>query len=145
MHLIPLVKRSELWRQPNGLAKNYFDNMVDRLFSGEGVDWSGSYRTHMYEGKDNLYLEVDLPGFKRDGIEMTLEKDVLSIAAKREHGAYPDDVPAPEDDQAWQYARQFRIPVPVDESRINAKLDNGVLFVTMPKREEVKPKSIPIE
>ena len=91
-------------------------------------------------------MEIDLPGFTRDDIEVTMEKGVLSISAKREQQSLPEDVDLDvEQLPSWHFARRFKIPMPIEESKICAKLSDGVLLVTMPKREEMKPKSIPIE
>ena len=81
------------------------------------------------ESDDNLILEIDLPGVKKEDITIKIHKDVFSVEAKRKQK---------------MFYRNFYMPKNVDTTKILAEYNDGILSVTMPKQEELKPKLIKI-
>lgn len=98
------------------------------------------------EDEKNFYVETDLPGFSKDQISINVEKDLLSISAK---------VEKEEEDKNKKYHKKERIsrsctrsislPDNVDVSNISAKYENGVLQLTLPKKEPDKTEKIEIK
>lgn len=95
---------------------------------------------------DRFRVRVDLPGVKKDDIEITLHGDTLTIKGekKRESETKEDDVYRAERTYGG-FTRSMTLPAAVDASRIEASYKDGVLEVVIPKSEEAKPKQIKIQ
>jgi len=102
-------------------------------------------RADIYETKDGLTLVMDVPGADKESVEITLEKNVLTI------NAFPAGVKVENHTLAYgeyvecDYQRSFALSEEIDRSRIEASVKNGVLTLTMPKAAEVKPKKIAVK
>lgn len=92
----------------------------------------GSYR---YEEKEAYRLRLDLPGFTREEISLSLEKDTLSISAKTER----------EDAFNSKFQRTYQLPENINPEGITAKLEHGVLDLTFKKSPPQKNKTHTIE
>jgi len=103
----------------------------------------------IYETADkDVVLKMDLPDVKREDIKVTFENNVLSIEGQRELATA-----AEQRDQTrfqrierahGQFRRSFALPATVDAGRVDANYQDGVLTVTLPRREESRPKQIQI-
>jgi len=97
----------------------------------------------IYENKDEYVLEADMPGVIKEGLELILDGQVLSIIGHR----HPEVVQGNllyRESQPYDFRRVFELDPAVDTGKINAKMDNGILVVRMPKAEKVKPRKITI-
>jgi HSP20 family protein len=97
----------------------------------------------VYENLDELLLLVDVPGATNDGIDVQLDKGQLTILAKRR-----EDVPGSllaAEYRAYDYLRVFSVPQGIDPSKIDAQLSGGVLRLSLPKSESVKPRRIEVK
>jgi HSP20 family protein len=99
----------------------------------------------VYEDKDNLLVRAELPGMKKEEIEISLHEGVLTLsgerkAEKKEEGAetYRSER------QLGRFQRSISLPCAVVADKIKATYHDGVLAVSLPKAEEAKPKQIPI-
>lgn len=97
------------------------------------------------EDVDHLYLEAELPGFKKEDIDITLEKQVLTITAENKASTEEKkgDYLLRERHQT-SVSRSFKLPPTIDEGKVDAKLVDGVLHLTLNKREESKPRKISV-
>jgi len=99
---------------------------------------------NIYETKDGYLLEAEMPGVSKEGLEITLEGTELTLTGRR------SDQPPREADilfaetRPLNYRRVFELDPTVDTAKINAKMEQGVLTLTLPKAERVKPKKITI-
>lgn len=97
------------------------------------------------EDQDKFVLHADLPGVKREDIDVTMEEGVLSIRGERrlqearEEGEYKRIERA-----HGTFYRRFSLPDTADPDKISARCNEGVLEVEIPKRETVKPRRIEI-
>jgi HSP20 family protein len=98
---------------------------------------------NIFETKDNYVLEAEMPGVTKDGVEITVEGNELVIIGKRNGDAAPGELYYRES-RPWDYRRVFELDPTIDTSKINAKVEQGVLTLTLPKAEEVKPKRIAV-
>jgi HSP20 family protein len=89
------------------------------------------------EDKDSFHLRVELPGLKREDLKLSVADQVLTIKGQKK--SWKD-----ENAQAGSVERSVSLPDQVDAGKIEAKYEDGVLYVTLPKREEVKPREIEI-
>jgi len=102
-------------------------------------------RVDVYESADAYVVTADVPGVAEDGLEITVEKDRLTIdgrVAPVERNGYRLRVA---EYPSGDYHRTFTLPQTVDRDRIAASLKNGVLRVTLPKSEAVKPRRIAVQ
>ncbi len=98
------------------------------------------------ETKDNYVIAAELPGLTKDDIKVTYDAGVLSIQGERKQEKE-------EKDKTWHriergyglFERSFRLPMTVEAEKINAEFKDGVLTLTLPKLEAVKPKQIAIK
>lgn len=137
---------------PFEMAQRDFDHLLGRLFNGSPTAQEGGrlapYGVDVREDKDHLYVEAELPGFKKDDVEITLENQTLTIAAERREEAKQGEEKQGElllhERRYRRFLRSFTLPPTVDEQTVNAKLAEGVLTVTLNKREETKPRRIAV-
>ena len=127
-----------------------------RLFSVDPFEmvsreFAPVYGVDVREDADKLYVQAEMPGFRKDEIEIVLDESVLTIAAK--HAEVPADSgintgePAKwllRERHAREYKRAFRLPTSANGASVDAVLQDGVLHVTLTKREETKPRKIAV-
>lgn len=100
----------------------------------------------IYEDKDNIYVESDLPGFEQKDINISLKGNTLTISAQR-------DEKREEKKKDYYHCERFQgkfyreldLPTTVETDKIKANYKNGVLKITLPKKEEEKEKEIKID
>ena len=105
------------------------------------------YAVDVREDNDHIYVEAELPGFKKDEVDVTLENQILTISAERREGGSTDPKSGEHllhERRYTRFLRSFTLPPTVDEQTVNAKLADGVLTVTLNKREESKPRKIAV-
>ena len=123
--------------------------MFDNFFEGTaGSNTSGGIwfpATDIHETKDDFIVSIELPGMKREDIKVTVQNDILTIRGERKQEREQKDTSYHRVERAYGFfSRSFTLPSAVKEGQINATYQDGVLRVTLPKAEEVKPKEIPI-
>lgn len=134
---------------PNGLVavQDEFDRLFDRFFTGDQAPRSGWLaRLDWWEDDHAYHLEFEAPGVKKDEIEITFEKGVLKVTAKREQS---------EEEKGRSYLhrerragvaeRRISLPDTANPDTIDAQLNAGVLHVTVGKKEELHPKRIAVK
>jgi HSP20 family protein len=123
-----------------------FDTVLNRLFNPESRTALAPYPVDVREDAQQLIVEAELPGFKKEEIEITSENQTLTISANR--AAVERKDPSGyllNERQFTRFLRSFTLPPTVDEHKVEAKMDNGILTVTLSKREETKPRKIAVQ
>jgi HSP20 family protein len=100
-------------------------------------------QVNIFEEENGYSLEAEMPGVSKDGLEVQLEGNELTILGHRHDPKYQGEVIFRESQDA-DYRRVFELDPTIDTSRIVAKMDQGVLMVTLPKSEAIKPRRIKI-
>jgi HSP20 family protein len=115
----------------------FFDEAFQNLWQ-EPVAHTHLYNpaVDVYEDEDHLYLKAELPGFTKEQIDLQIEKSVLTIKAERK---------ASDEEAEVSYSRSFTLDDSIDTDNISAELKNGVLTLTLPRKEESKPRQIQIQ
>ena len=115
---------------------------IDRLFEAALGDFAGApspdrFPVDLYEDADNTYIRAELPGVNRDDINVEMVDDYLTITAakKSKEG---------EQEQSFSFSRSVNVPQAVQADKVSAAYENGVLTVTLPKKEEAKPRKISV-
>jgi len=103
-----------------------------------------SPEVNIYETPEGYLLEAEMPGVTRDGIEISLEGAEITITGHRQVENPPGEVLVRES-RPVDYRRVFEIDPAIDTSRVAARVDQGVLTVTLPKSERVKPRQIKVD
>jgi len=119
------------------------EDQIDQLFDSALSGFvTGSSRTQfpvdLYEDKENTYVRAELPGISRDDVSVEMIEGYLTITAVRKETAGDGE-------ESVSFSRSISIPEDVHSDKVAAAYQDGVLTVTLPKREEVKPKKINIQ
>ena len=96
----------------------------------------------IYETAEALILKMDMPGVSREHVDITVEKDQLTIVGKTD----PEQTGSAvyRETRAGDYRREFTLTEGIDPDRISADLEAGLLTLTIPKAEKARPQKIPI-
>jgi HSP20 family protein len=97
-----------------------------------------------YRHGDNYVINVDLPGFDASTVDVTADKDVLSIKAERHWQPMDGDEVVAAERTYGQFFRQLFLGDGLDTENIHASYDNGVLMITIPLSERAKPRKVEI-
>lgn len=99
---------------------------------------------NIFETGDGYVLEAEMPGVTKAGLEITLEDCEMTIIGNREISSGPGEALLRESRDA-SFRRVFQLDPAIDTARITARVDQGVLTLTLPKSEKVKPRKISVE
>lgn len=99
----------------------------------------------VYEDQDNIILRAELPGMKQDEIDIDLTGDTLTIHGERKFADEEHRDNYVRVERAYgEFKRSFTIGVPIQADKVKATYKDGILEVTIPKAEEVKPKKVKV-
>jgi len=126
-----------------------FDRMFREISSLPALKMSGmgfDLAADVYEDKGNVIAEMNLPGLKGDDIDIEVEDNHLRIAGKREEskekkekGHYSKEI------RRGSFQRVIPLPQPVQQSKVKAEYNDGVLTITMPKKAEKAEKKVKVK
>jgi len=102
-----------------------------------------SPEVNIFETKDGYVLEAEMPGVSKDGLEITLENNELTIVGHRNQENVPGE-PLFRERTGASFRRVFELDPAVDTGKVSAKMEQGVLTLTLPKSERVKPRKITV-
>ena len=108
------------------------------LFSG----WSPAL--DLYQNNDNLVAVVELPGMRKEDIEISLHDGTLTIAGERKSSSSNGKKAERSERYVGTFRRSMTLPARVDSDKVSATYRDGILTVTLPKAEEAKPKRIQV-
>ena len=119
-----------------------FDRLTEQLFGG-----ARGMRTmpmEAYRRGDQFFIHLDLPGVSPDDVELTLERNVVSIRAERRSRRQEGDQVLIDERPQGSFSRQLFLGENLDAERLNASYDLGVLTLTIPVSEQAKPRRVQI-
>lgn len=99
---------------------------------------------NIFETKDGYVLQAEMPGVSKEGLEITLEGNELTITGNRSVEALPGEALFRESHEV-AYRRVFELDPAIDTAKVSARMDQGVLTLTLPKSERVKPRKINVD
>lgn len=98
------------------------------------------------ESASGLTLLLDMPGLDAKAIQVKVENDVLTVQAERKAEPRAEGVNVRRQERVFgTFARSFALPDTVDATKVEAKYEHGVLTLTLPRREEAKPRVIEVK
>jgi len=103
-----------------------------------------SPEVNIYETSDGYVLEAEMPGVSKEGLEITLEGNTLAFVGRRNERAVNGN-PLYRESRPADYRRVFELDPAIDVDKISAEMRQGVLTLTLPKAERVKPRKIQIQ
>ncbi len=98
----------------------------------------------VWETEDALAVAMEVPGVARDAVAIELKDDVLRVEARVDPAKYEGLEPVYTEYGVGHWARAFALPDTVDRERIEARLEDGVLTLTLPKAAEARPRRIAV-
>ncbi len=102
-------------------------------------------RYDVSESEDAFNIQVVMPGVSRKGVDVSIEGEMLSITGTRTLTAPEGWRPLRRELPEGDYKLNFRLNMPVNEAKICARVEAGILDLTLPKADEVKPRKIKIQ
>lgn len=123
-----------------------FSTNLSRAFGDEGIA-RGAWMPNVdiYENKDQIVLEAELPGMNREDFDLSVENNIITLRGERRFEKKDDGDNYHRVERAYgTFTRSFTLPQTVSVEGAQAEYKNGVLRVTLPKREEVKARRIEV-
>ncbi len=142
MHLVRFNPFTEL----TGIDR-LFNNTFDRFFEGTDtrlMGRTGSPSVDVSETESEIVFTAEFPGFEKDEIDISVNDGRLTISGERPFTEEKETKHHRVERWYGNFHRSFLLPKSADPEKISANLKNGVLTVTMPKKEEAKPRQIPV-
>jgi len=145
--------RPEVWGESPFEQLLSLGDQINRLFNSPFGDlarggeflsgWSPTL--DLREDKENLVATVELPGLRKEDIDVSVHESVLSVSGERTRDAKSQGGDSYRSERVFgRFHRTISLPKPVKAEGIKATYKEGVLTVTMPKTEEAKPKQIEV-
>lgn len=155
MNLVPYRKRGTISKlSPFSLVEDlqtdlnrFFDSSLLNMSKDFGESSIGSWlpSTDIHDLGDKLVVQTDLPGLNKDDIEVTVQGNTLFIRGEKKHEDKVQDAGFIRSERFFgQFERALPLTDDIDSSKVDAAYKNGVLTVTVAKREEAKPKQITV-
>ena len=130
---------------------NQFPTFFDRFFENDLFDWTNRHYSNtdttlpsvnIKESADDFEVELAAPGFTKKDFNIELNNDMLTISSEKEvKNETKDGQQFARREFSYQsFSRSFTLPNTADGEKINARYENGILRITIPKKEEAKPK-----
>jgi HSP20 family protein len=99
--------------------------------------------TTVLENADGYTLEVEMPGVNKENLEMWVESNELTIVGRRSMPSI-DGTVLHRESRPENFRRSFELDPSIDQSKISAKIEQGVVTLTLPKAEQIKPRKIAV-
>lgn len=99
----------------------------------------------IYESQDTLTVILEMPGVEKDNVDVRVEEGMLNIEGRLDLAKYQGLLPLYTEYNIGHYARSFRLSSKIDQTKITADLQDGVLSLTLPKAQEAKPRTIKVK
>ena len=123
-----------------------FSTNLSRAFDDEGIGrgaWAPSI--DIYENKDHIVLEAELPGMNQEDFDLSIENNVITLRGERKFEKTDETDNYHRVERSYgAFTRSFTLPQTVSAEGATAEYNNGVLRVTLPKREETKSRRIQV-
>jgi len=100
---------------------------------------------NIFVEKDDYVLDAEMPGVNKEGLEITLEGNLLTLVGRRQAGVETDAQLLYRESTGADFRRSFELDPGIDAGKISAKMDQGIVRLHLPKAEKVKPRKIQIE
>lgn len=127
---------------------------INRLFDWPSLNPSGTTdgfnhwapALDVYEDNDHVIVTAELPGMKKEDIEISLHENVLSIRGERKNEKKYDGASTSREERFFgRFERSFALPKAVEADQVKATYQHGILTINLPKSPEAKPRQIKVQ
>ncbi|MBI2357048.1 Hsp20/alpha crystallin family protein [Candidatus Dojkabacteria bacterium] len=145
-----IIKRNSdgnkvVYRPFRSAFDDLFMSPLDDFFSVTPTLSTRNISADMWEEGENVFVKMALPGMKEEDVKISIENDVLTVSASNKQEEKEEDKKTYlYRSMETSYEQRFNLPCKVNVDASEAKLDNGVITVRMPKSEEQKAKEIKV-
>jgi HSP20 family protein len=127
-------------------VQDEFARLLGRIPSFAGVPVPATTPVNVWEDDQALYVEADLPGVDPAKLDLTVTEGThLTVQGDRPAPAVTGAAWVRQERPIGQFVREIELPALVDADKVEAKYENGVLRLTLPKHEAVKPRKIQVK
>jgi HSP20 family protein len=139
---VPGFELNRLRREIDRLLEDPFNLLVPSTSFFEG--WTPA--VDIYEDKDKYVVKAELPGMRKEDIQVSLDGNTLTISGERKHEEEKKEGETYRSERYFgRFQRSVTLPAQVQANKVEANYKDGVLSVTVPKAEEAKPKQIQVK
>ncbi len=136
---------SDRWNALRDELNSFFELPLWSSFPRAGQLFTGwSPALDLYQSTDNIVAVVELPGMRKEDVEISLHDGTLTISGERKCESTDGEKAERTERYVGVFRRSIALPTRVDASKVSATYRDGILIVTLPKAEEVKPKQIQV-
>jgi HSP20 family protein len=117
----------------------------ERSASPQAAEVQREYITpevNIVENAEGYVLEAEMPGVTKEGLDISLEDNVLTLVGRR--GPSPVGTSLYRESRSADFRRVFELDPSIESGKINARIEQGILTLTLPKAEKVKPRKITV-
>jgi len=137
------------WTPFNRLAtlRDEFDRLFDFSWPSRDTGLLGGWSPALdvYDDKDNLVVTLEVPGMKKEDIEISLQDGMLTVSGERKDEREQTEGQAFRSERYFgKFQRSLSLPTAVDANKVKASYKDGILTIRLPKAEEAKPKQISV-
>jgi HSP20 family protein len=137
---------ADRWSNLRDELNSFFELPLWSNFERAGQLFTGwSPALDLYQSNDNVVAVAELPGMRKEDIEISLHDGTLTISGERKRESSGNGENAERTERyIGRFRRSIALPTRVDAGKVSAVYRDGILTVTLPKAEEVKPKQIQV-
>lgn len=122
-----------------------FDDFFGRPLTRPECEDAWSPSVDVSETKDNVIINAEIPGMSKEDVKVSVQDNVLTLSGERKQEKEEKNANYHRIERNYgSFRRSFTLPTPVQPDKVKATYKDGILRITLPKTEEVKPKEIPI-
>ncbi|UCG30706.1 MAG: Hsp20/alpha crystallin family protein [candidate division WOR-3 bacterium] len=141
------ISRWEPFRDMLSLRAD-MDRLFSSLFGGTYEEREGLWApiVDIEEDNDNITVKAEIPGMSKDDIKVSVQSNILTITGERKHESETKTKTFHRVERSYgKFSRMITLPTDVDSDKVKANYKDGILSITLPKPEAVKPKQIDVE
>jgi HSP20 family protein len=137
-----VLRPSRIDREMNRLMNSFFGSSVCE----SGCDYDFMPRVNVRENDDKVSLTFEVPGMDKGDIKIVVEDNILTVSGERKFSDEKSENDFVRSEiRSGSFSRSFTLPDTVDAEKVTADYKNGLLEVTLPKKEEKRPKQIEVK
>lgn len=146
--MLPSTTGRRTARTPRSIPglRSELDRLFDDFLERPATDAGRTVPpTDLWETEDAFVLEMELPGFEREDLDVALDRGTLTVSGVREVDAAEDQDFHLRERTSGRFRRSFSLPASVRAQDVTARYENGVLRIDLPKAEEARTKKIEVD
>lgn len=126
--------------------RDMMDRLLEETYMPAGMEMERMLPVNMYQTDDNVIVDTPVSGIKPEDIDIRISGNTLTIRGERkEEKEVKEENYVRKEMQMGKFYREVTLPVSVQPDKATATFENGILHLTLPKAEEIKPKRIPVK